>query len=163
MNRILILCVEDEPEVRDALLRDLAPFNKLFVVEAAEDVEDARTVLREAEERGDRPGLVLCDHLLPGQSGTEFLVELNRQERTRAVRKVLLTGQADLADTIKAINEADLDHYIAKPWAAADLHAAVKRQLTEFVLGQDEDLLPYVPVLDGPRLLDALGDRASDR
>ncbi len=46
----------------------------------------------------------------------DFLVELNGDPATRPIRKVLITGQAGLEDTIRAVNEADLDHYIAKPW-----------------------------------------------
>ena len=39
MNDLAILIVEDEPEVRDALIRDVAPFESQFLIEAAEDRE----------------------------------------------------------------------------------------------------------------------------
>ncbi len=159
MNQILILCIEDESEVRDALVRDLAPFRPVFRIEAAEDAADARTVLREAEAAGDRVGLILCDHLLPGQRGVDLLIELHREPATRATRKVLITGQAGLDDTIRAINQAGLQHYIAKPWQPADLHAIVRNQLTDYVMANEEELLPYVSTLDGPRLLEALAKK----
>jgi two-component system chemotaxis response regulator CheY len=159
MNQILILCIEDESEVRDALVRDLAPFRPVFRIEAAEDAADARAVLREAEAAGDRVGLILCDHLLPGQRGVDLLIELHREPATRATRKVLITGQAGLDDTIRAINQAGLQHYIAKPWQPADLHAIVRNQLTDYVIANEEELLPYVSTLDGPRLLEALAKK----
>jgi two-component system chemotaxis response regulator CheY len=163
METIGILVVEDEPEVRDALVRDLAPFADIFRIETAEDVNDARDVVAELKEEKVKLGLVLCDHVLPGTHGVDFLVELHDAPATAATRKVLITGQAGLGDTVKAINKADLHHYIAKPWLVEDLHNVVKTQLTEYALAESENLLPYVGLLDGPRLLDAVSRRQADR
>lgn len=163
MNRIAILVIEDEPEVREAVARDLTRFADQFIIELAEDVADARIVMAELTEGGDRVGLALCDHLLPGERGVDYLIELNGEPNTRAIRKVLITGQAGLEDTVRAVNEADLDHYIAKPWTLENLHAVVQEQLTDYVLENEDDLLPYVSVLDGARLMAAIADRGFDR
>jgi two-component system chemotaxis response regulator CheY len=154
MNPIVILSIEDESEVRDAIRRDLRPFEQSFRIETAEDVADAREVLAQIEAEGACIGLVLADHRLPGTSGVDFLTELQEKDAYAAVRKVLLTGQADQQDTIRAINAGGLHRYIAKPWQPEELVRTVREELTEFVL-QDEavDPLPYVAVLDGPRLM----------
>lgn len=159
MNEITILCIEDEPEVRETLIRDLGPFRDAFRIEGAEDVEDARAILLETEARGDAVGLILCDHLLPGRRGVDFLIDLKKEQPALKTRLVLITGQAGLEDTIRAINEAGLHHYIAKPWKPDALHAVVKQQLTEYVLATEENPLPYVALLDGPRLLEAVSRR----
>jgi two-component system chemotaxis response regulator CheY len=163
VNRIVILVVEDEAGVRSAMLRDLRVFAEVFRVEAAADAAEAAEVVAEASDAGDRIGLVLCDHLLPGRYGTEFLVELNGDPSTRSAKKVLVTGQAGHEDTIRAINEADLDHYIAKPWTRQALHDVVRRQLTDLVIESGIDPLPYVAVLEGDRLLEAARNRTWDR
>lgn len=162
MSEIAVVVLEDEPEVRDAIERDLEPFREAFRIELAEDADDARSVIGELGEEGLSVGLILCDHLLPGMRGTDFLVELARDEATAAMRKVLITGQAGHEDTIRAINEAGLDHYIAKPWQREGLQAVVRDQLTDYVLEHVNNVLPYVEVLDGPRLLEALADRRWD-
>jgi two-component system chemotaxis response regulator CheY len=72
---------------------------------------------------------------------------------------VLLTGQADHQDTIRAINDAGLDWYISKPWQLEELQAVVVRQLTDFVVDVGLDPLPYVSELDGARLMDAYARR----
>lgn len=159
MTRITILCVEDEPEVREALLRDLQPFAETFRLEAAEDAEDAKQIVRECATRGESIGLVLCDHLLPGTRGADLLVELRSDPETAAARKVLVTGQAGLEDTVKAVNQADLDYYIAKPWTRDILHQVVRKYLTDYVIDEVEDLLPFVSILEGPRLLEAIKKR----
>jgi two-component system chemotaxis response regulator CheY len=163
MSDITILVLEDEPEVRTAIARDLEPFADSFRVELADVADDARSVITETHETGGEVGLILCDHLLPGLRGTDFLIELDRDPATAPMRKVLITGQAGHEDTIRAINEGGLDHYIAKPWTVEDLHAVVRKQLTEYVLAEVEDLLPYVNILDGPRLLEAISERGWDR
>jgi two-component system chemotaxis response regulator CheY len=163
MNDIIILVLEDEAEVRAAIARDLEVFATTFRVEVCDDAEDARAVIDETRAAGNQVGLILCDHLLPGLRGTDFLVELNQDPATSQMRKVLLTGQAGHDDTIRAINEGGLDHYIAKPWKVDELHAIVREQLTEYVLTETDDLLPYVNILDGPRLLEAISERGWDR
>jgi two-component system phosphate regulon response regulator PhoB len=163
MTELAILIVEDEPEVRDALIRDVAPFEGQFRIEAAEDVDDARAALKSLSASGQNVALVLCDHLLPGVHGVDFLIELNEDKATRPARKVLVTGQAGLEDTIRAVNDADLDHYIAKPWAEADLQDIVREQLTEYVSRWVDDLLPYIPVLDGAKLMAIIAARGYDR
>ncbi|MBU0637612.1 MAG: response regulator [Planctomycetes bacterium] len=162
MNRTTILCIEDEPEVRDALVRDLTPFATVCRIEAAEDADDARQVVQECGAAGDRLGLILCDHLLPGTLGADLLVEFKHRPATAAARKVLVTGQAGLEDTVKAVNNADLDHYIAKPWTRDGLLEVVRQYLTDYVIDEVEDVLPYVSVLDGPRLMEALKHRGQN-
>ncbi len=162
MNQLVILCIEDEPEVREAIARDLEAFEPTFVVELAEDVSDARNVLASIVARGDEVALILADHLLPDTQGTDFLIELHQDPTTHPIRKVLLTGQAGQEDTIRAINEADLDHYIAKPWTREALHEVVCDQLTDYVLDNVDDVLPYVATLDGPRLLRRVAETGSD-
>ena len=43
--KLVILVVEDEPEVRDAVVGDLAPFAQVARIEPSEDVEDAWEVV----------------------------------------------------------------------------------------------------------------------
>ncbi len=159
MNKMLLLCVEDEAEVRDAMVRDLAGFESAVRLEAAEDVADAREVLAQCIGKGHPLALVLCDHLLPGTKGVDYLVELNQDGSTKAARKVLITGQAGLEDTIKAVNDAGLDHYISKPWTPKQLQDVVRKQLTDFAIEAVEDLLPLLSVLEGDRLLEEFRDR----
>ncbi len=163
MSELVILVVEDEPEVRAAIVRDLAPLASHVRIDESESYEDATAALEEAREAGDVVGLVLADHRLPGRTGVDFLVSLHRHDATARIRKVLITGQAGHADTIRAVNDAALDHYIAKPWDDEDLQDIVREQLTEYVAQWVEDLLPYVPILDGPKLMSIIADRGFDR
>ncbi len=155
MSELVILVVEDEPEVRAAIVRDLAALTPGIRIDEAESVDDAEAAMSEAVAVGDRVGLVVADHRLPGRTGVDLLVSINASAETRPIRTVLLTGQAGHQDTIRAINEAGLDHYVAKPWDPDELVAIVRSLLTDFVIELGLDPLVHVKVLDGPRLLEA--------
>ena len=76
MNELVILVVEDEPEVRAEVVRDLS-FAGMIRVEQADDVADARDAIDEVNRAGDHVGLIVADHRLPGgESGVDLLVSL---------------------------------------------------------------------------------------
>jgi CheY-like chemotaxis protein len=155
VDELLILVVEDEPEVRAEVVRDLS-FAGMIRVEQADDVADARVAIDEVDRAGDHVGLIVADHRLPGgESGVDLLVSLKEDSDTHSIRTILLTGQAGHQDTIRAINDADLDHYVSKPWDPNELAAIAVRLLTDFVIDVGIDPLRYVRELDGPRLMEA--------
>lgn len=67
-----------------------------------------------------------------------------------------VTGQADQSDTIKALNQAGLDYYVAKPWDPQTLRNVVREQLTDYVLETGIDPLPYMPILDEVRIMESI-------
>lgn len=156
---IYILVIEDEPEVLDSLVRDLEPLEERFPVEMAATAEEARKVIRELEDQGNEIGLFLCDHVLPGENGVDLLVDMQKDEYTAASRKVLVTGQAGLEDTVEAVNRARLNYYIAKPWTQNDLLKVVKNELTEYVIETDHDPLEFMKWLNQERLAEHIHNR----
>lgn len=159
MTKYLILCVDDEREVLDSVLQDLAPFEEHFILEGAESVTEARQVIRDMADEETKLALILCDHIMPEQTGISFLIELSQDTDTKGARKVLLTGQAGLEDTVEAINHDSLDYYIAKPWKGDELRQAITAQLTSFVIEHDDDLLSWTTVLDSEAILNAMAER----
>lgn len=156
--KLAILILEDEPEVRAAVARDLLEFADTLRIEPAEDVEDAWEVVDEITKDGDVLALALCDHRLPGTTGIEFMGQMMDDERTELTRKVLVTGQADLADTIRAVNEAGLDQYIAKPWKPEELQEVTRAMLTDYVELAGIDPMPFLPALEQERAMQLARD-----
>ncbi len=116
-------------------------------------------MIEEMAEEEVQLALILCDHIMPEQTGISFLIELSQNGDTKAARKVLLTGQAGLEDTVEAVNHASLDYYIAKPWKGEDLRQAITSQLTAFVIENDDNLLSWTTILDSEAILNAMADR----
>lgn len=156
--RLTILVLEDDPGVRSAVVRDLAELADVVRIEEADTVDDAWEVVDEIVADGDVLALLIVDHRLPGRTGVDLLVEAWVDPRTSDSRKVLLTGQADQEDTIRAVNKGGLDHYLAKPWDAAELRQIARHQLTEFVLTTGISPLDHLQALDAPRVMHLLRD-----
>ncbi len=157
-NQIFILVVEDELEVMDALVNDLEEFETHFPIEIANSAAEAEQVVQHIIDSGSTVGLILCDHVLPGKNGVDLLIELQNENKTKDSRKVLVTGQAGLEDTVQAVNKAHLNHYIAKPWSKEALHDVVIQQLTDYVIRRKLNPLPYMSILDAGRLAESLRD-----
>ncbi len=111
----IILAVDDDPQVRNAVRRDLnAHFAPDYRVIDAGSGAEALEVAEGLKARGDVVALFLVDQRMPEMTGTEFLIEA-RQVHPFA-KKALLTAYADTDAAIQAINEVELDHYLMKPW-----------------------------------------------
>lgn len=164
MSRIFILCVDDEPDVLEVVIRDLEGIEDVFPLETAGSAAEARELIQRLQDGGDLLGVILCDHVMPGENGVDLLVAMEGDAFTSATRRVLLTGQAGLDATVRAVNHASLAHFIAKPWDSAELRGVVRQQMTQFILNQGIDYQPYLraldPMLIGKALHEGLG---SDR
>ena len=156
METINIICVDDQQEVLDSVMRDLRPLASHVRLEEASSVADCMQLIDQIDEAGNHVALVISDQVMPGETGTELLGKIAADRRFAKTRKVLLTGQATHADTINAINDGHIDNYIEKPWQPEKLLSVVKRLLTLYVLDAGLDHKEYMPVLDTTTLFSKL-------
>jgi len=115
MAKAIILTVDDEPQVLNAINRDLRRhYRGEYRIVKAGSGRDALTAVQQFKQRNDPIALFLVDQRMPQMTGTEFLAEaLKLYPETR---KVLLTAYADTEAAIVSINSVGLDHYLMKPW-----------------------------------------------
>ncbi len=116
-KRPRVLCVDDNPEVLE-LLRQQLYAN--FAVVGVDSGEDALALLAE----GPSFAVLVCDMRMPGMHGVEVLGKA-RSIRPDTVR-ILLTGQADIDDTIGAINDGNIFRCLIKPCPRDILITAIK-------------------------------------
>jgi DNA-binding response OmpR family regulator len=135
-----ILVVDDEPIVRDVIVRYLNR-DGFETLEAA-DGDDARRLI---ETR--RPSLVVLDLMLPGTDG----LELCRWIRGRSdVPVIMLTARGEETDRIVGL-ELGADDYVTKPFSPRELATRVKTVLrrTQGPVASAERLEFGDVVLDG--------------
>jgi thioredoxin reductase (NADPH) len=114
-SRAVILTVDDEPEVLNAVERDLrGHFRADYRIVKAGSARQALETVTELREREATVALFLVDERMPEMSGTEFLARA--VEIYPDARKVLLTAYADTQAAISGINDVGLDYYLMKPW-----------------------------------------------
>lgn len=156
MEKLTIICLDDQREVLAALKKDLAVLEERCAVIGCESADETLEVLSDMERRGEEPALLICDHVMPGTSGIDFLAQIRRDGRFELTKRILLTGLATHQDTIEAINKARIDYYIEKPWDPKTLVQSARRFLTQFVLESGLEYKDYLPVLDQETLFKGL-------
>jgi thioredoxin reductase (NADPH) len=115
MSKPAVLAVDDDGPVLAAIERDLRErYAEHYQVLAVSSGEQALDLLRRLRLREDAVALMVVDQRMPGMSGTEFLAA--SRELYPDARRVLLTAYADTDAAIRAINDADVHHYLLKPW-----------------------------------------------
>ncbi len=111
----VILAVDDEPEVLNAVQRDLLRrYASDYRVIAANSGAEALEVVQSLAVAGDGLALIVADQRMPQITGVDVIKEALHS--FPEVKRTLLTAYADTDAAISAINEVGLDHYIMKPW-----------------------------------------------
>jgi len=115
MTKPVILAVDDDPEVLNAVERDLRQhFRADYRVIKVGSGSQALETTRQLKQRDSIIALFLVDERMPEMTGTQFLIEALKLYPD--ARRVLLTAYADTETAITAINEIGLAHYLLKPW-----------------------------------------------
>lgn len=119
-----ILLVDDETNILHALRRTLT---RAF---AGQDVrielfDDPRAALERAAETVF--DLVISDYRMPTMDGVTFLKAF-RELQPDSVR-LILSGTTDFDILVSAINEAEIQRYLIKPWADEEVVDTVRTAL----------------------------------
>ena len=119
-TKSVILVVDDEPAIRDALKRALALQG--YEVDVAEGGGQAITRLGQSP----HPDAVILDILMPGIDGLEVCRFMRRiGDRTPVLR---LTARDAVADRVEGL-DAGADDYLVKPFALEELLARIRAML----------------------------------
>ena len=147
MKKPVILTIDDDPQVLAAISRDLRQeFQQDYRVVRVGSGPEALSTLTELQARSEPLALVLADQRMPEIEGIEVLTRA--RELFPEAKRVLLTAYADTEAAIKAINSAQLDYYLLKPWDPPEqllyptLHDLLKAWQAQ-----------YQPKFDGLRLI----------
>jgi thioredoxin reductase (NADPH) len=115
MAKPTILTVDDEPQVLNAIERDLRKqYAADYRIVKAHSGDEAISVVQRLKQRNDPLALLLVDQRMPNMSGTEFIAKAIRLYPD--TRRALLTAYADTEAAIQSINDVGLDYYLMKPW-----------------------------------------------
>lgn len=138
-ERPKIICIDDDPSVLKALERTL---EKHFQVLSCGRAAEALKLLREHPDTA----VILADLRLPETSGLELLQTV-RQISPNTVRAIL-SGQIDLKDMMAAVNQAQIDRFILKPWDNDYLEIQMLEALQTHLLLIEKSQLQHLAITD---------------
>lgn len=127
-----LLFVDDEANILAALNRLFRPFG-YRILTAESGAQGLEIMAREAVD------LVISDMRMPEMNGAQFLEKV--RERWPETIRILLTGYADIASTVDAINKGQIFRYFSKPWEDRDIVVDVKHALEHKQLELDKKRL----------------------
>jgi FixJ family two-component response regulator len=121
----LVLCVDDDPNILAAFQRQ---FRKMFQVETAIGPEEGLAAITN---KGPF-AVVISDLRMPGMNGIQFLAAVKAQAPDTV--RVMLTGQADMADAIAAVNQGAIFRFLLKPSSPIILRKVIESALEQYRL-----------------------------
>ncbi len=116
MESKAVLLVEDDPDVRRALVKMLSKLG--HHVTPAESAEHAARILSDGEEFA----LVVTDMMLPGKTGAQLLQEI--REREPSVAGLVISGYTESETREQLFNDPRI-HYLPKPFDHDELRGAI--------------------------------------
>ena len=117
----VILIVEDEPANRK-LVRDLLQMSGYITIEATDGEQGV------ALARARKPDLILMDVMMPKMDGYTACDAIKRDEVTRGIPVVMLTGMGFELNK-KLAQKLDADGYLAKPFTRQELMDVINQFL----------------------------------
>jgi len=133
LSNISILVVDDEPGMRNFLVRTLGPRCKR--IEEAGNAAQASELLDKYHF-----DLVILDNVMPGQSGLDWLSE--QRGVGFFAEAILMTAFADLDTAIHALRVGASD-FVLKPFRSNQILNAVNRCMDQRLLRRENFLLKY--------------------
>jgi len=114
-----ILIVDDDKDCLNSLKTTLLrEENMILEIFTANNGEEALRILKD---KGF--DLVLSDYKMPGIDGIELLAIV--KEKYPNTQRILITAFSDLTVAKKAINKAEINNYIEKPWDTEELKKTI--------------------------------------
>ncbi len=121
-EEIKILCVDDERNVLKSLRRLFMDEDNYEIFIAESGAEGLEVLAEEGDIR-----MVISDYRMPEMNGVEFLRQAN--EKWPETMRIVLSGYADTASVVEAINEGQIYKFIPKPWNDEELLSTVSAAL----------------------------------
>ena len=130
----LIYIVEDEPDLRDALVYN---FQNDFKVKSFGNGEACLDKIKKK-----KPDLIVLDIMLPGMTGLDVCRKIRASEDFNNIAIILLTAKGEEIDRIVGF-EIGADDYVTKPFSVRELILRTKVILKKQNSDEEEKLLEY--------------------
>jgi len=130
-RQVTVMLVDDEAMVAATIKSFLELETSYRVVTFTDPVQALAALPSEPVD------VIVSDYMMPGLDGVTFLKR--SRELLPLATRILLTGYADKANAIRAINEAGLYYYLEKPWDNEHLKLVIRNGVERSALFTELD------------------------
>jgi CheY-like chemotaxis protein len=115
---VKLLLAEDNPLVRDLIVKGLEPYCE---VDPSSDGADALLKVVDAP-----PDVILCDYKMPGLDGRQLFEKLRGREATRHIPFLFMASRSDIEERLRPLVDG-VEDFIPKPFLIKDLVRIAKK------------------------------------
>ncbi len=115
---IKLLLAEDNPLVRDLIVKGLEPYCEIDV---SSDGPDALLKVIDS-----LPDVILCDYKMPGIDGRQLFEKLRAREATRHIPFLFMASRPDIEERLRPLVDG-VEDFIHKPFLVKDLVRITKK------------------------------------
>lgn len=116
-----LLVIDDDADLRDYLVHELG--RNYTVISASNGKEGLQLALSRM------PDLIICDVMMPGMDGYEFVKELKHNPNINDIPVILLTAKGESRDRIEGLGRG-ADAYIVKPFHLDELNIQIRNLIS---------------------------------
>ena len=117
-KNVTLLVVEDNPVVRELVVKGLEPHCEVVT---ADDGADA--LLKAIDHP---PDMILCDYKMPGMDGRQLFEKLRGREATRLIPFIFVASRGDIDETLRPLADG-VEDFIPKPFFLRELVRRTKK------------------------------------
>src|SRR5256884_8749992 len=119
---VRLLLAEDNPLVRDLIVKGLDPF---CLVEVCKDGADALLKVVDSP-----PDVILCDYKMPVLDGRQLFEKLRARDTTRHIPFLFMASRPDIEERLRPLVDG-VEDFITKPFLVKDLVRIAKKVRSE--------------------------------
>src|SRR5207244_4831569 len=122
---IKLLLAEDNPLVRELIVKGLEPFCQ---VEISTDGADALLKVVDTP-----PDVILCDYKMPGLDGRQLFEKLRARESTRHIPFLFMASRPDIEERLRPMVDG-VEDFIPKPFLLNNLVSITKKVVDHLII-----------------------------
>ncbi|WP_153448301.1 response regulator [Vibrio algicola] len=153
MDKLHIVCVDENVEITFKLLHDLAPLSDLVTVHQYNSADKALSGIKELDKHGEFVAVVVSNIITCSESGAPLLEVIADDPDFRFTKRVLITDNPSKDVLSHAINVAHISRFYEFDWDAEVLLQQARSLVTKYVFAKGLDYHKYQALLDYETIL----------
>jgi len=153
MDKLNVICVDENAEITFKLLHDLAPLADWLTLAQCNSADDALNKLDNIDRQGDFVALIISGLTQFTSNSKQLLDVIAEDARFKHSKRILITSDTSKEVLINAINVAHVSRFYESNWDADILLQQVRVLTTKYIFAKGLDYEKYQAHLDSKTIL----------
>lgn len=156
MDKLHLICIDENVETTFNMLHDLAPLAECLTLVQSNSADDALIKIDAIDRQGDFVALLVSGLVKLAENGNQFLDVIADDPRFEHTKRILIASDVSREELISAINVAHINRFYESAWDKEVLLKQARVLLTKYVFAKGLDYEKYQAHLDSETILKRL-------